>query len=78
MPFSDTTPAARKRQREIELAMTGEERVLQALEASLLVREFTKSGIRANHPDWTETQVARGILRLQFLSAKLPPGLPSV
>jgi hypothetical protein len=78
MPFSDTTPAARKRQREIELAMTGEERVLQALEASLLVREFTKSGIRANHPDWTETQVAREILRLQFLPAKLPPGLPSV
>lgn len=76
MPLSDTTPAARKRQLEIEAAMTGEERILRALEASLLAREFTKSGICSRHPGWTEAQVARELLRLQFFPAKLPPGVP--
>lgn len=60
---------------QIEAAMTGEERILQALEASLLVREFTKVGIRSRHPAWTEAQVARELLRLQFLPAELPSGL---
>jgi hypothetical protein len=76
MPLSDTTPAARKLQLEIELAMTGEQRILRALEASLLVREFGKSRIRLEHSEWSEAQVARELLRLQFLPAKLPPGLP--
>jgi len=76
MPISDTTEAARKLQLQIELAMTGEQRILQALEASLLVREFGKSRIRSEHPDWTEKQVAREMLRLQFLPGKLPPDFP--
>ena len=74
MLFSDTSPAARKLQMQIDAAMTGEERILRALEASLLVREFTKSGIRSTHPDWSERQVARELLRLQFLPKKLPAG----
>ena len=76
MSLSDTTPAAKKLQMQIEAAMTGEERILQALETSLLVREFAKSKIRSDHPDWTDAQVAREVLRLQFLPGKLPPGLP--
>ncbi len=74
MPLSDTSPAAKKMQMQMEAAMTGEERILRALEASLLVREFAKSRIRSNHSDWTETQVTRELLRLQFLPNKLPLG----
>ena len=76
MPLSDTSPHIRKMQLEMERRMTGEERILWALEASLLVREFTKSKIRSDHPDWSEAQVTREVLRLQFLPGKLPPGLP--
>jgi hypothetical protein len=52
MPLSDTTPAAGKRQLEIELAMTGEERLLRRLEMSALGRELAKARIRNDHPDW--------------------------
>jgi hypothetical protein len=75
MPLSDTAPASKQRQMQLELAMTGEQRILWALEASVLVREFTKAGIRSRNPDWNEARVARELLRLQFLPAKLPPGL---
>jgi hypothetical protein len=75
MPISDTSPAAKRLQMQIEAALTGEERILRTLEASLLVREFTKSKIRSDHPDWTEAQIAHEVLRLQFLPRKLP-GLP--
>jgi hypothetical protein len=74
MPLTDTSPAAKELQLRIELAMTGEQRILQALEASLLVRELSESGVRMNHPLWTEGEIAREVLRLQFLPAQLPPG----
>jgi hypothetical protein len=76
MPFSDTSPAMRKRQMDIFAAMTGEERILLAIEASELAREFAKSKIRGDHPEWNEAQVSREVLRLQFLPGKLPVGLP--
>jgi len=76
MPLSDTSPAVKKVQMQIEGAMSGATRILQTLEASLLVREFAKSKIRHDHPEWTEAQVAREVLRLQFLPGKLPSGLP--
>lgn len=75
MPLSDTTPAARKLQLEIELAMTGEERLQEAFEMSLFARELAKAKIRSDHPDWTEAEVAREVLRLAFLPARLPSGL---
>jgi hypothetical protein len=75
MPLSDTSPAVKKRLMEMEAAMTGEQHILWALEASILVREFTKAGIRESHPDWTEEQLGRELLRQQFLPAELPAGL---
>ena len=59
---------------EIERAMTGEQRLQRMLEACDLVREFSKAGIRNRHPDWTEAQVERELLRLAFLPGKLPAG----
>ena len=75
MPLSDTSRQVQKLQMEIFAAMSGEERILWALEASELTREFAKSKIRSDHPDWDEAQVLREVLRLQFLPGKLPAGL---
>jgi hypothetical protein len=56
--------------------MTGEQRLLMALEMSLFARELTRERIRQEHPEWTETQVARELLRLAFLPDPLPAQLP--
>jgi hypothetical protein len=57
--------------------MSGEQRLLLALEMSLFARELAREGIRRDHPEWTEAKVARELLRLAFLPAPLPAGLPS-
>jgi len=55
--------------------MSGEQRLLLALEMSLFAGELAKAGIRQDHPEWTNAQVRRELLRLAFLPAPLPPGL---
>lgn len=57
--------------------MSGEQRLLLAFEMSLFARELAREGIRRDHPEWTEAQVARELLRLAFLPAPLPAGLRS-
>jgi len=57
--------------------MSGEQRMLLAYEMSLFARELAREGVRRNHPEWTEAKVARELLRLAFLPAPLPAGLPS-
>lgn len=74
--MSDTSPAARALQLQIQSAMSGEQRLLLALEMSLFARELAREGIRRDHPEWTEAKVARELLRLAFLPAPLPAGLP--
>jgi hypothetical protein len=55
--------------------MSGEQRLLLALDMSLFARELAKEGVRRDHPEWTEAQVARELLRLAFLPSSLPDGL---
>jgi len=55
--------------------MTGEQRILLALEMTLFARELSKTRIRQEHPDWPESKVDRELLRLAFLPAPLPAGL---
>jgi Rv0078B-related antitoxin len=59
MASSDTSPEARARQDEILRAMSGEQRITLACEMSMFVRELMREGIRRDHPDWTEAQIAR-------------------
>jgi hypothetical protein len=73
--MSDTTPEAKAIQEEALRNMTGEQRLLLAWDMSLF-RELARAGIRQEHPDWTEAQVAPELLRLAFLPAPLPSGLP--
>jgi hypothetical protein len=42
---------------------------------SMFMREIAKEGIRRDHPDWTEAQIARELLRRAFLPAPLPEWL---
>jgi hypothetical protein len=52
--------------------MSGEQRILLALEMSLFARELAREGIRRDHPDWIEAQVSRELLRIAFFPAPLP------
>jgi len=49
--------------------------MLLAFEMSLFARELAKEGIRRDHPEWTEGQIARELMRLAFLPSPLPAGL---
>jgi hypothetical protein len=75
MAMTDTSPEAQAKQDEILRTMTGEQRMELAYEMSMFVRELMREGIRHDHPDWTETQIARELLRRAFFPAPLPPGL---
>lgn len=55
--------------------MSGEQRLALAFEMSLFARELAREGIRRDHPDWTEAQVERELLRLAFFPAPLPAWL---
>jgi hypothetical protein len=75
MAMTDTRPEARAKQDEILRAMSGEQRMTLAYEMSMFVRELMKEGIRRDHPEWTETQIARELLRRAFFPAPLPAWL---
>ena len=72
MPLSDTSPEAQAIQLEIYRAMSGEQRLLLALEMSDFVRDLAKARIRREHPEWPETEVTREILRIAFLPGPVP------
>ncbi len=72
MPLSDTTPEAEAVWLKIQRSKTGEQRLLEALELSLFVREITKAGIRKYHPDWNEEQVEQERLRQVFFPNPIP------
>ena len=72
VPITDTSPRAQAVQIESQRAMTGEQRLILALEMSLFARELASTRIRQEHPDWPETRVTRELLRLAFLPEPLP------
>jgi hypothetical protein len=55
--------------------MTGEQRLLMAYEMSMFARELSKARIRREHPDWSESQIAKELLRLAFFPTPLPEAL---
>ena len=76
MGISDTTSEARAIQEQVLRDMTEEQRLRIALEMTDLARELARARIRHEHPEWTETQIVRELLRLSFLPDPLPAGLP--
>jgi len=75
MTMTDTSPKARAKQDEILRAMSGEQRMTLAYEMSMFVRELMREVIRRDHPEWTEAQIARELLRRAFFPAPLPAWL---
>ena len=56
--------------------MSGEQRLLLAWDMSLFALDLARAGVRDAHPEWTDAQIERELLRLAFLPATLPAGLP--
>ena len=75
MAISDTSSEAREIQLQIHRSMSGEQRILIALEMSLFARDLARERICAEHPEWDDWQVQRELLRIAFLPAPLPAGL---
>jgi hypothetical protein len=73
MPLADTSPPVQALQIQIQRAMTGEQRLLMAIEMSLFARELAKERIREEHPEWPDAQIALALVRLAFLPGQ-PPG----
>ncbi len=75
MPITDTTPEAQAVQLKIHRSMSGEQKIFLAYEMSMAGRELNKLRLRQEHPEWTEAQIARELLRLAFFPKPLPAGL---
>lgn len=73
--MTDTSALTRALQVEIQRSMTGEQRLILALEMSLFARGLARERIREDHPEWSEKQVERELLRLAFLPAEPPARL---
>ncbi len=76
-------PAGPKNEREADemqirilRGLTPSRRLATALEMTDLARAFARAGIRMRHPDWSEAQVSRELLRIAFLPEPLPDWLP--
>lgn len=76
MRQSDTSPDAARVQLEILRKMTGEQRIKIAFKLTDFMRRAALARIRSEHPDWSEWQVKRELLRIAFLPDPLPAGLP--
>jgi hypothetical protein len=75
MPVSDTTPPAQARQLEVHRRLSGEQRLLLALDMSMFARELAKAKIRSDHSEWSERQISLELIRLAFLPKKPPSDL---
>ena len=75
MPF-DTSPEAAAVQLRVLKSMSNEQRFLITWRMSVLARELTKAGIREQHPEWSEREVIREVLRRAFYPKPLPAWVP--
>ncbi len=75
VPITDTSAVAQAVQLDIHRSMSGEQRLLLAYEMSMSARELNRARLHREHPEWSEANIARELLRLAFLPAPLPAGL---
>lgn len=64
MAVTDTPPHVRRRVAAVFAAMTGPERVALAVEMAEEAKAVAIAGIRARHPELTDSEVASAWLRL--------------
>lgn len=73
--MSDTSPAAQAIQDDIHRRMSGEDRLVLAMEMSLMARRLAWARLRQEHPDWSDWELRRETLRYAFGSTPLPAPL---
>lgn len=71
--MNDTSPEAAALQASIQRRLTGVERLRLALEMSYAARELALARLRREHPEWSDWELKRELLRYAFGSAPLPP-----
>jgi hypothetical protein len=71
----DTSPEIEAMQARFHASLSGEQRILLALEMSYFTHELAMQGMRDRHPDWSEEQVKREFRISLFAPGTIPPGL---
>ncbi len=71
----DTNTEAGALQARIHQNLTGVERLALALEMSATARELALARLRTQHPEWSEADCRRELLRYAFPDGPLPPPL---
>ena len=71
----DTSPSAAATQASIQRKLTETQRLAVACDMSQLVRSLALARLRRQHPDWSDVELKRELLRYAFLPDPLPPPL---
>ena len=66
MPSSDTSPAAHAEHVRLYREAGPERRAEIAAELSAAIREVSKAGVRMRHPEFSEDEVRREVLRIFY------------
>lgn len=73
--MTDTSPTVAALQARIHRSLTGCERLRIAIEMSLAARELSLARLRRQHPEWSDAELRRELVRYSFPPGTLPPGL---
>jgi len=68
----DTNPTVEALQIQVQRAMTGEQRLIMAAEMSSFARELGRERLKAEHPEWSDSQIRHELIRLTFLPGQPP------
>ena len=71
----DTTVEADALQREIRRRLDGVSRLRLALDMSVAARALSLARLRRQHPDYSDLDLKKALLRLAFPTDTLPPPL---
>lgn len=71
----DTSAEADALQREIQRRLGGPSRLRLALDMSVAARALALARLRQQHPDYSELELKKALLRLMFAADNLPPPL---
>jgi hypothetical protein len=71
--MGDTSKTAAAVQADIYRKLTGSQRLAIAFDLSRAVRELAMTGLRHQHPEWSDIEVRRELIRYAFLPDEPPP-----
>lgn len=71
----DTGQTAAAIQVEVLRSLAGSERFFLAFQLSLAAREMALARLSRQHPDWSEAELKRELVRYAFHPGRIPPRL---